>query len=49
LPGYPKSHKSVMVKDSEERDVIRFSDGHRAGAICSMPNLNAEESKLVCL
>lgn len=49
LPGYPKHHKTVTVKDGDIRDVIRFSDGYRAGAICSMPNLATEGSKLVCL
>ena len=49
LPGYPKRHKTVIVKNGELRDVIRFSDGYRAGAICSMPSLEIEKSKLVCL
>lgn len=49
LPGYPAYHKTVMIKDGDKRDVIRFADGHRAGAICSMPNLDSEETKLVCL
>jgi len=49
LPGYPKRHKIIMLKDGDLRDVVRFSDGHRAGAVCSMPNLNTEETKLLCL
>lgn len=48
LEGYPAYHKAILVDETEDRKIIRFSDGYRAGAVCSMPK---EESagKLVCL
>ncbi len=48
LAGYPAYHKAILVDESESRKVIRFSEGYRAGAVCSMPK---EEStgKLLCL
>ncbi|RHW77450.1 hypothetical protein [Colwellia sp. RSH04] len=48
LAGYPKYHKSILVEETDTRKVIRFSEGHRAGAICSMPKEESLE-KLVCL
>lgn len=48
LKGYPKNHKSILVKETNQRKVIRFTKGLRAGAICSMPNVENTD-KLVCL
>ncbi|TYK67360.1 hypothetical protein [Colwellia echini] len=48
MKGYPKNHKSVVVVETEEMQVIRFTEGTRAGAICAMPNIASTE-KLVCL
>ncbi len=37
LDGYPKKHKSMVLKEDEERMVIRFTSGFQSGSICSMP------------
>ncbi len=48
LEGYPAYHKAVLVDETKDRKIIRFSDGYRAGAICSMPKAELT-SKLLCL
>lgn len=48
LQGYPDHHKSLVVKETEDDMIIRFTQGHRAGAVCSMPKEN-DSGKLVCL
>ena len=48
LDGYPNHHKSLLVEETEYRKIIRFSEGHRAGSLCSMPK-NEIADKLVCL
>ncbi|MBL4876661.1 MAG: hypothetical protein JKY10_09240 [Cohaesibacteraceae bacterium] len=48
LEGYPAYHKVILVDETENRKIIRFSQGHRAGAICSMPKEESAD-KLVCL
>lgn len=48
LEGYPHYHKSLLVEESDKRQVIRFTEGNRAGSICSMPK-EKSSGKLVCL
>jgi hypothetical protein len=48
LDGYPDHHKTLLVEESAQRKTIRFTEGHRAGAICSMPKEELS-GKLVCL
>lgn len=48
LDGYPSHHKSLLLENTDTHQVIRFTEGARAGAICSMPKDKAS-GKLVCL
>ena len=46
--GYPSYHKSIIVSEDDNRKVIRFTNGARAGALCSMPNTESD-LKIVCI
>lgn len=48
LAGYPEHHKSIIIEENEKNKVIRFTEGIRAGSICSM-RVTSNKDKLVCL
>jgi hypothetical protein len=49
LPGFAAGYRVELIDDSETRDVIRYTQGYRAGEICSMPALGSANTKSVCL
>lgn len=48
LKGYPENHKAILISEENNRRVIRFTQGWRNGAVCSMP-YESGKNNTVCL
>lgn len=48
LKGYPDNHKALLISEENNRRVMRFTQGWRNGAICSMP-YDPVKNSTVCL